>query len=483
MAREGRFGITEDTWRNWSAPAQAEVLRLLEAQEASQIWYCQNGRDCDGLPHEGAPYKHARGSQWPPRGHDWLTWLLSSGRGAGKTRTTAEYVRKMSDRCGRIALVGATGPDLRETMIEGESGLIYCCERAGTPGKWEPSRRRFTFANGAIATGFSSEEPGRLRGPQHHLAWADEPAHFDNIVETWDNLLLGLRLGRHPHVVATTTPVPSKWMKDTAADPLTKIVRESTYANLHNLAPTFKTVILGKYEGTRKGRQELHGEILPDVEGALWAEEHFHRAEHAPDLVKVIVGVDPAGTATSRSDETGIVVVGIDEDGNLWVLADYSGVYSPAGWAQAVADAYDAFSANVVVAENNYGGDLVKANLENAEQFMKVELVNSRHGKFIRAEPVHTLYEKGKVWHLDAGLDELETQMVEWVPGSGSSPDRLDALVHAVHELAGPVRMSDIGRATGRVAPRRGGRRKPVDYTGELADVVALHDPARRRAS
>ncbi|MGH8965451.1 MAG: hypothetical protein ACRDXB_09010, partial [Actinomycetes bacterium] len=201
-----------------------------------------------------------------------------------------------------------------------------------------------------------------------------------------------------------------------------------------------------------------------------------------PDLVKIVVGVDPAGSSTRRSDETGIVVVGIDEDGNLWVLADYSGTYSPAGWADAVANAHDTFNANLVIAENNYGGEMVKANLENAQAFMKVETVNSRHGKLIRAEPVHTLYEKGRVWHME-GLEDLETQMTEWVPGTGSSPDRLDALVHAIHQLAGPVRMasaSTVGRQVGRLQPRLPQHTAPVEYTGRLAPVVALHSVDRR---
>lgn len=479
-----------EDWENWSEPAKAELLRMLESADRKRIWYCDRGRACDGRPHEGVAYPHARGSQWPPPGH-WLTWLMSSGRGSGKTRSAAEWVRKRSANVGRIALVGATGPDLRETMIEGESGLIYVCERAGAPGKWEPSRRRFTFANGAIATGFSSEEPDRLRGPQHGLAWADEPAHWENLEETWDNLLLGLRLGRMPQIAATTTPLPSKWMKTTAAAETTVVTRESTYANLDNLAPTFAQVVLARYEGTRQGRQELHGEILEDVEGALWQSRFIddHRVERAPDLVRVVVGVDPAGTSTRRSDETGIVVVGIDEEGEVYVLADYSGTYSPAAWADKVAWAHDRHQADEVVAENNYGGEMVSATLENANLAMKVTEVNSRRGKLIRAEPVEALYEKGKVHHVGIPspspdvpfhLEALETQMVEWIPGTGSSPDRLDALVHGVHAVIDRPGLASAAIPHGRIGAPAGRRRGGVDVTGDLAPVVALHAPRRR---
>jgi phage terminase large subunit-like protein len=241
-------------------------------------------------------------------------WLNSSGRGAGKTRGAAEYTRKVTDKVRRIALVGATGPDVRDTMIEGESGLIYVCERAGAPIKWESSKRKITFHNGAEAHTYSAEEPDRLRGPQHGYVWGDEPAHWDNIDDCWDNILLGLRLGVRPHVALTTTPLPIPWIRTLAEDPGTVITRESTYANLENLPEIFRRKIIAKYEGTRTGKQELLGEILADVEGALWTQQMLIDAQVSvvPDhFDRVVVAVDPAGTSKERSDETGIIVLGI----------------------------------------------------------------------------------------------------------------------------------------------------------------------------
>jgi phage terminase large subunit-like protein len=438
-----------DAWTRWSPAAREELLgHLRDAEVPRRVWYCNRGRTCDGKPHEGAAEKHCRGAQYPPPGTDWLVWLNSSGRGAGKTRGAAEYTRKVTDRVRRIALVGATGPDVRDTMIEGESGLIYVCERAGAPIKWESSKRKITFANGAEGHTYSAEEPDRLRGPQHGYVWGDEPAHWDNVEECWDNILLGLRLGLRPHVALTTTPLPIPWIRTLAEDPTTIVTRESTYANLANLPEIFARKIIAKYEGTRKGKQELLGEILEDVEGALWNQQMILDAsiDHLPDhFDRVVVAVDPAGTSKERSDETGIVVLARAED-LVYVLADHSGKYTPNAWASKVATLYDLFSADVVVAENNYGGEMVTSTLRNARQFMRVQEVNSRRGKLIRAEPVVALYEQQRIKHA-ADLTNLEDQLLSWVPGKGKSPDRLDALVHGVHALVRTERPVSMAKA------------------------------------
>lgn len=445
-------GLDPDEWQSWTETAQAEYLSRLKAVDQAKVWYCPiRGRNCDGKPHDEVPYPHARSLQWPPpHSEEYLTWLMLSGRGSGKTRTAAEYVRKMSELMPRIALVAATGPDLREIMIEGESGLEFVCARAGQPGDWAPSRRRFTFANGAVAHGYSAEEPDRLRGPQHHLAWADEPCHWSDVQTVWDTLLLGLRLGRAPKVVATSTPIPIPWVKDLIVDPLTRVTTESTYANIANLAPAFARTVLKRYEGTRLGQQELHGEVLRDIEGALWQTQMFDdtRVSELPeDIVRIVVGVDPAGTSAATSDETGIVVVALDSRGHLYVIADYSGRFTPARWAARAVSAARSHAADAIVAENNYGGQMVTDTLKAESKLMRVISVNSRHGKFIRAEPVEAMYERGMVHHVGV-LEELEAQLCTWVPGKGFSPDRMDALVHACHELA-----DDVGGETEIAAP------------------------------
>jgi phage terminase large subunit-like protein len=438
-----------EAWQRWSPSARDELLNhLRDAETPRRVWYCNRGRTCDGEPHDGAAEKHCRGAQYPPPGTDWLTWLNSSGRGAGKTRGAAEYTRKVTEKVQRIALVGPTGPDVRDIMVEGESGLIYVCERAGTPIKWESSKRKITFANGAEAHTYSAEEPDRLRGPQHGFVWGDEPAHWDQVEECWDNILLGLRLGIRPHVALTTTPLPIPWIRALIGEPGTIVTRESTYANIGNLPKVFADTIIKKYEGTRKGKQELLGEILDDVEGALWTQKMVQDALalHIPERFdRVVVSVDPAGTSKERSDETGIIVLGRYED-LVYILADHSGKYTPDGWAQKVATVYDLFSADVVVAENNYGGEMVTSTLRNARKFMRIQEVNSRRGKLIRAEPVVALYEQQRIKHV-AELTTLEDQLLSWIPGKGSSPDRLDALVHGVHALVRTERPTSMAKA------------------------------------
>lgn len=450
-------GIGE--YRNWKPDTQAQALELLQEAAAThwKPFFCPNVM-CDGHPHDGWAWEHARADQRPPPWSDpWLTLLLSGGRGSGKTRAGSEITHRVTKSTPRLALIAATGPDLRDTMVEGVSGILAC----SPPGKrpdWEPSKKKLTWPNGCIAQGFSAEEPDRLRGPQYGFAWADEPAHYDLAKDVWDNMLFGLRIGR-PKAIATSTPKPTRWMKELIANPSTVTHRVSTYANLVNLADTFKEVILNRYEGTRLGRQELHGELLEDVEGAMWTWDMFAWVDEPPPLTRIVVGVDPAGTATKASDETGIIVVGISAAKDLYVMHDASGRYSPAVWAQKANSAYEDFSADAIVPEKNYGGDMVKHTLESSGyRGAHIILVTSRRGKAIRAEPIVALYEKHRVFHVGkrGDLSELEDELTSWVPGEGDSPNRLDALVHACTELAKrsmPAAIANPNKITHRFTP------------------------------
>jgi phage terminase large subunit-like protein len=432
-----------DAFRTWKPDAQQRALDLLKQreQETWQAFYCK-APGCDGDPHDEWAWQHARADQHPPPwSADWLTLVMSGGRGSGKTRTGSEITHRLTVHVPRIALVAATGPDLRNTMVEGVSGILATSRPDQRP-EWEPSKKKLTWPNGCIAEGFSAEEPDRLRGPQFGLAWADEPAHWDLAKETWDNIEFGLRLKMtvKPKIIATSTPKPTRFWKDLVARGSTIVRRVSTYENLVNLSDTFKATILDRYEGTRVGRQELHGEVLDDIEGALWNWEMYTWLDEPPPMARIVVGVDPAGTTNKKSDETGIVVVGIADDKALYVLADYSGKYSPGEWGKRANAAYEEFSADAIVAEKNYGGDMVRHTLENSGYTdARVILVTSRRGKEIRAEPIVALYEKRRVFHVGrrGDLAEVEDEQTTWVPGPGSpSPNRVDALVHAATELA-----------------------------------------------
>jgi phage terminase large subunit-like protein len=456
-----------DGYQHWKPEAQEQALALLQEYEQRgwKPFFCPNPK-CDGKPHgTDWNFNHARVDQRPPPWNgDWLTWLISSGRGAGKTYTGSNVINRASKRVRYIGLLGATGPDLRETMIEGESGILATAKPGERP-EWNPSRKRLVWPNGCVAQGFSGEEPDRIRGKNTGLWWVDEPAHIDLIDACWKQIKLTLRApGDRPHIIATTTPKPSKWMKKLVADPKTITVRASTYVNLDNLNPAFAEMILEDFEGTRFGRQELHGEVLPDVEGSLWKAEMFVQIseDKVPDLERIVVGVDPAGSANPKSDETGIVVLGL-ADRRVYVLADYTGKYSPSGWARRALDAAEEFGADAIVAEKNYGGDMVRNTIEKeADDYAlppRVLPVNSRRGKQLRAEPIVAMYEKGRVVHVTGqhrnGLLELEGEQVEWVPGEGPSPNRIDALVHAATEVAAGFLPASLADPTSLLRGRR----------------------------
>lgn len=411
------------------------------AQQKIQLFYCDRPRICDGKPHEGWDYPHARGDQWPPADNDWLLWEILSGRGSGKTRTGAEWMRKISSRVERMAMIGRRGVDVRAVMVEGDSGLIKVCERANVGYDWQPSKREFTFANGSKIFGYSGEEPESLRGPQHGAGWIDEPAHMPLIKDVWSNFLLGLRLPGLPggaKVLATSTPLPNAWIKETSVDPRTRLVRVSTYANMHNLDPAYQQMLKDRYEGTRLGRQELYGEIIDDVEGALWTTDMFrYEGMLASEMDRIIISIDPAGTANRRSDQTGIIALG-SHGRDVHVFQDETGKYSPNGWATKAIKLYQDLHADAIIAERNFGGDMVKSTIQEAAKLMGVEVrilvTHASRSKALRAEPVVGLYEQRRVTHA-RGMDKLEMEMAEWVPGKGDSPNRIDALVHGATEL------------------------------------------------
>lgn len=402
--------------------------------------------------------RRARPDQQPPSGA-WRTWLILAGRGWGKTRTGAEWVRSIvsAGRARRVALVARTAADVRDVIVEGESGILAISPSHERP-TWEPSRRRLTWPNGAIATTYSAEEPDQLRGPQHDAAWCDELAAW-RYPEAWDQLQMGLRLGDDPRVVVTTTPRPTDLVRALAASPTTRVTRGRTLDNVRNLAPGVVEALTARYGGTRLGRQELDGEILDDAPGALWRLAMFDasRVDAAPTMRRVVVAIDPAVTAHEGSDETGLIVAGLGLDGRAYVLEDLSGVFPAEQWARRAVEAYRRHRADRIVAEVNQGGDLVASVLRAVDRAVPVAQVRATRGKALRAEPVAALYEQGRVSHVGL-LARLEDQCVSWDPASDSrSPDRLDALVWALTDLvidraaplapAAPTLIRSAGRA------------------------------------
>jgi phage terminase large subunit-like protein len=402
----------------------ASLLRYSTPSERARLAYLM----------EEARYRwtlKARPNQLPPPGN-WRTWLIQAGRGFGKTRIGAEWTRASARDFPLVNIIGATADDARDIMIEGESGILACCPDAERP-EYLPSKRRLEWPNGARSLIFTADEPERLRGKQHMRLWADEVAAWRH-PEAWDQAMLGLRLGSNPQAVATTTPRPTKLIRDLIADPSTVVTRGSTYDNRANLAPQFLDQIVKRYEGTRLGRQELGGELLLDVPGALWTLTMFDERRAAPDLKRVVVAIDPAASSNEESDETGIVVAGAGVDGDWYVLADRSGIFTPNEWAKRAIAAYDEFAADRIVAEVNNGGEMVGATLKTVRKAIPYTAVHASRGKAIRAEPIASLYTDRRVWHTRP-FDTLEDQLVNWTPDAGKSPDRLDALVWALTEL------------------------------------------------
>ncbi len=408
----------------------------------------------------------ARPEQLPPSG-DWFVWLLRSGRGFGKTRTGAEWVVERA-RSGfrRIALVGQSKADVRDTMIElGDSSILKAAPPWFMP-KYEPSKRRLTWPNGAVAMVYSGDEPDQLRGPQHDSAWVDELAKFRYPDQTWSNLMFGLRIGERPQVVVTTTPRPIPLIKRLMASPMTVDVQRPSYDNIANLSPTYIREVLDPYKGTRLGRQEIGGEILDDNPGALWKRSDIeqYRVTDMPALQRIVVAIDP--TATATGDEAGIIVAGVamvGRDRHLYVLDDVSTHGSPHVWASAAVAAYNKWRADRIVAEVNNGGEMVEATIRMEDPRVAYKSVYASRGKVTRAEPIAAVYEQGRGHHVGM-FAQLEDELCQWEAGS-DSPNRLDALVWAATDLAlagGP------GAAV-------------TDYVGDTADDGGQRQKGRRR--
>jgi len=393
----------------------------------------------------------ARPDQITPPGDDWPVWLALAGRGWGKTRTGAEDVAWFA--CAnpgvRIAIVAPTAADARDTCVEGESGLLAVLPKVCVE-NWNRSIGEVTLWNGSRFKLFSATEPERLRGPQHHRAWGDEVAAWPD-PSAWDQLLFGLRLGDNPQVVATTTPKPTPLIRAIMRTHGAMITSGSTFDNSANLPAGTLARLRERYEGTRLGRQELYAELLEDIAGALWTTAMIepHRVKGAPDLQRIVVAVDPSGTAgkgKDKGDEIGIVVAGKSFDGRYYVLQDGSCQLSPDGWARRVAELYAHWNADRVVAEKNFGGAMVESVMRTANKDLPVKLVTASRGKIARAEPIAALYEQSKVSHV-GHFDTLEDQLCAMTPGGfvgEGSPDRADALVWALTELQGSGRTYDL---------------------------------------
>ena len=393
----------------------------------------------------------ARPDQLPPEaaqgGAPWTTWLVLGGRGAGKTRAGAEWVRGLAlgrppfaaAPVARIALVAETMSDVREVMVEGVSGLL-AVHRADERPRWEPTRRRLEWPNGAVAQGFSAEDPESLRGPQFAAAWLDELAKWKRAEATFDMLQFGLRLGDHPRQMITTTPRPSALLRRLLADPSTAVTRARTADNAFHLAPAFLGRVLERYGGTRLGRQELDGELIEDRPDALWTRPALEalREEGHPPLARIVVAVDPPASSRAGADACGLVCAGLDRTGLVHVLADDTAAgLRPAQWAARAVALYRRFEADLVVAEVNQGGEMVRAVIAEVDETVPVQQVRATRGKYLRAEPVAALYEQGRVRHAGA-FSALEDEMCDFGTdglSSGRSPDRLDALVWAVTAL------------------------------------------------
>lgn len=415
--------------------------------------------EADYLLHDWSLW--ARPEQLPPPG-EWTVWMFLGGRGSGKTRSGAEWVRSaIRHGVSRIALVAPTAADARDVMVEGNSGILSVCHKSdrdwrgiyvGRP-LYEPSKRRLTWANGAIATTFSADEPDRLRGPQHEAAWCDEVVAWRYQREAWDMLMFGLRLGEHPQVYVSTTPKPQPLIKELRQAVNVVITTGSTYRNRANLAKSFFDSIVARYEGTTLGRQEIYAEIIDDVPGALWTRRMIEarRVSHARvAMERIVVAVDPAISNEENADEHGIVVAGRGRDQRGYVLDDRSCKGSPMEWGRRVVKAFDDHEADRIVYEANQGGDMVAHVLrtcaaemyragERRSKEIPLKAVHASRGKVTRAEPVSALYEQGRVSHVGM-FAVLEDQMCAFTSDfdrkrMGYSPDRVDALVWALTEL------------------------------------------------
>lgn len=450
-----------------------QIANLPEDQRAAIL----AGFDPDQLMWDWSVW--GRPEQQAPKG-DWNIWAYIAGRGAGKTRTASEWVREEAKYTNtgqrRFALVARTAADVRDVIVEGESGIINVTPPSERP-LYEPSKRRLTWPNGNTATCFTADEPDSLRGPQFTHAWGDEVAAWRQTPDAagmtaFDNLRVGTRLGANPKIMVTTTPkrVPLLYSLIAEAEKTGRVVitRGSTMDNKGNLSDAYMDAIMGVYEGTRLAQQELYGEMLDQVEGALWTDELIERNRERAFPMGVplrVIGVDPS-VAENPRDECGIVVVASTAERDLykrnaWVLEDATVHGSPTVWAEKVVAMARKWGCPVV-AEVNQGGALVKNAITAIDPTVKVLEVHSKHGKALRAEPVTLAYEQNRVHHIGF-LAELESQMISWIPGEGKSPDRVDALVHALTAL---LIKPPAGFVGGRITAKSPAHRKLPSFRG-----------------
>lgn len=377
----------------------------------------------------------ARPKQLPPPG-EWLTWMILTGRGWGKTRTGSEWVTgKAKKGAKHIALIGQTKADVRDTMIElGPASIMKISHPKFYP-KYESSKRRIIWPNGCIGTIYSGDEPDQVRGPSHDIAWIDELAKFQYPQDIWDNLMFGLREGEDMQILITTTPRPIPIIKNLVKDSNTKVIHGNTYENKENLPKKYFDYVIAPYVGTRLGQQEIEGKILEDNPNALWNRKIIedNRVNKYPELIRVVIGVDPEASDTEQSAETGIIAVGLGKDGHGYVLGDNTIKGSPDKWGNEAVTAYHKYQGDRIIGEVNNGGDMVGYVIHTIDKNVPFKAVHASKGKYTRAEPVTALYEQGRIHHV-GNFIELEDQMCEWIPGE-KSPDRMDGLVWAITEL------------------------------------------------
>lgn len=381
----------------------------------------------------------ARPNQLPPESNDWNTFVALAGRGWGKTKTAAEWLawQAILNRNTRWAIVAPTFGDVRDTCAEGPSGIVAVLNEYGVLENYNRSMGEILLTNKSRIKLFSGAEPDRLRGPNFHGGWFDELASMDGAA--FDQYKFALRLGSHPQTVITTTPRPTKLIKELLKQDSTLVVRGSTFDNAANLAPAALAELRLRYEGTRLGRQELYGEVVDDVEGALWSRDLIEASRiqeaNLPPLIRVVVAIDPAVTSGDNSDETGIVVAGITSDQHYYILEDLSCKETPDAWARVAVDAYHRHKADRIVGETNNGGDMIELLLRQVDSTVSFRKVTATRGKITRAEPIASLWEQGR-GHLVGGYPVLEDQMANYTIASTDSPDHLDAMVWACTELS-----------------------------------------------
>jgi len=427
--------ITADSFRKLPEADQIKLLNQLTESEAESLYYDwsfwarPDQRLPEGLGKDGK-----------------FIWMVLTGRGWGKTRTATETTIDAVNRGYKyLSLVGATAEEVRDVMIEGESGLLAHSPPWNKP-EYIPSLKTIIWKNGARANIYYGTEPEKSRGAQSDFVWMDELCKYKYPEDTYDNLMFGCRLGKNPIVMITTTPKPTKLIKQISKDDRCIITRGSTKDNFRNLAPVFISSIVRKYEGTRLGRQELNGEILDDNPNALWnrakdIDAHRIKPEDMPVLKRIVVSVDPSGSSSETSDECGIISCGVGAAPKLpgvmnsdlthfYIVDDASLRGKPLQWGQEVVDRYNSLRADRIVAEINYGGEMVESNIKTIDKNVPYSSVWASRSKYIRAEPISTLYEQGRVHHVGF-YPELEDELSEWTPGA-KSPNRLDAMVWGV---------------------------------------------------